>query len=67
MTAINHHLPDDLLIAAYAAGSLAQPFALVVAAHVSLCLECRATFEAHQAAGGAVLEAAADRSPIGHP
>lgn len=55
MTAITHHNPDALL-AAYAAGSLPQPFALVVAAHVSLCLECRATLEAHQAVGGAVLE-----------
>ena len=56
MTEISHHVPDALL-AAYAVGSLPHPFALVVAAHVSLCLECRAGFEAHQAAGGAVLEA----------
>lgn len=56
MTAITHHTPDALL-AAYAVGSLPQPFALVVATHISLCLECRAEFEAHQAAGGALLEA----------
>ena len=55
MTAITHHIPDDTL-AAYAAGRLPQPYALVVAAHVSLCLECRAGYEAHQAIGGAVLE-----------
>lgn len=55
MTAINHHTPDTIL-AAYAVGSLPQPYALVVAAHISLCLECRAAYEAHQAAGGAVLE-----------
>jgi len=55
MTAISHHTPDALL-AAYAAGSLPQPFALVVAAHISMCLECRAAFEAHQSAGGVVLE-----------
>lgn len=55
MTAITHHIPDPLL-AAYAAGTLPQPFALVVAAHISLCLECRAAFEAHQAVGGIVLE-----------
>lgn len=61
MTAINHHTPDALL-AAYAAGSLPRPYALVVAAHISLCLECRATFEAHQAAGGAVLDAVASES-----
>ncbi len=58
MTAITHHTPDALL-AAYAAGSLPQPYALVVAAHISLCLECRAAYEAHQAAGGAVLESVA--------
>jgi len=55
MTAITHHTSDAML-AAYAAGSLPQPYALVVAAHVSLCLECRAAFEAHQAVGGALLE-----------
>lgn len=56
MSAINHHIPDAML-AAYASGSLAQPFALVVAAHVSICRECRAGLSAHQSAGGAVLEA----------
>ena len=55
MTDMTHHTPDALL-AAYAAGTLPQPFALVVAAHISLCLKCRAGFEAHQAIGGIVLE-----------
>lgn len=55
MSAITHHTPDALL-AAYAAGNLPQPFALVVAAHISLCLDCRAAYEAHLATGGAVLE-----------
>lgn len=58
MTAITHHTPDALL-AAYAAGSLPHPYALVVATHISLCLECRAAYEAHQAGGGAVLESVA--------
>lgn len=58
MTAINHHTPDALL-AAYASGSLAQPFAVVVAAHVSMCLECRAALLAHQTVGGAVMEVGA--------
>ncbi|SMX43161.1 ChrR family anti-sigma-E factor [Octadecabacter ascidiaceicola] len=56
MTAITHHTPDALL-AAYAAGNLPQPFALAVAAHISLCLDCRAAHEAHLVSGGAVLEA----------
>ncbi|MCR8726141.1 ChrR family anti-sigma-E factor [Frigidibacter sp. ROC022] len=55
MTAITHHIPDALL-AAYATGNLPQAYSLVVAAHVSLCLDCRATVEAHQAAGGVVLD-----------
>lgn len=55
MTAITHHIPDHVL-ASYAAGSLDYPFALVVAAHLSLCDSCRAGFEAHQLAGGVVLE-----------
>ncbi|OIQ31482.1 MAG: transcriptional regulator [Alphaproteobacteria bacterium MedPE-SWcel] len=58
MTAITHHTPDALL-AAYAAGSLPQPFALVVASHISLCLDCRAAYDAHQAAGGVVLDTVA--------
>ncbi|SDW61943.1 ChrR family anti-sigma-E factor [Litoreibacter albidus] len=56
MTAITHHTPDALM-AAYVAGSLEAPFALVIAAHISMCLECRASYEAHQAIGGSVLEA----------
>ncbi len=57
MTAITHHTPDALL-AAYAAGALEHPYAMVVATHISMCLDCRAAFEAHQAVGGAVLETA---------
>jgi putative transcriptional regulator len=55
MTAITHHTPDAML-AAYSSGSLPLPYALVVAAHISLCQECRAALGAHQAAGGAVLD-----------
>tara|TARA_R110002124_G_scaffold176026_1_gene343931 strand:+ start:22042 stop:22677 length:636 start_codon:yes stop_codon:yes gene_type:complete len=57
MTDITHHTSDAML-AAYASGNLPHPFALVVAAHVSLCLDCRAALEAHQAVGGALLDAA---------
>lgn len=55
MSAINHHTPDAML-AAYAAGTLPHPFAVVVASHVSLCPQCRAALEAHQHVGGVVLE-----------
>jgi len=55
MTAITHHTPDAML-AAYSSGNLPQPYALVVAAHISLCQECRAALEAHHVVGGAVLD-----------
>ncbi|HKL56043.1 MAG: ChrR family anti-sigma-E factor [Roseovarius sp.] len=57
MKPISHHIPDAML-AAYAAGNLPYPFAMVIASHVSLCLECRAALEAHQGIGGALLESA---------
>lgn len=53
---INHHIPDALLLD-YASGRLSEPFALVVATHVSMCDECRARLEAHEVAGGALIEA----------
>ena len=56
MVTITHHVPEELLLA-YTSGSLPQPYALVVAAHISLCDDCRAAYEAHQAAGGVLLEA----------
>ncbi len=55
MTTITHHIPEHL-IRAYAAGSLPHGFALVVAAHASVCDECRARLEAEELAGGEVLE-----------
>lgn len=55
MRPINHHTPDAML-AAYAAGSLPHPFAVVVASHISLCEQCRAALGAHQSMGGVVLE-----------
>lgn len=60
MRNINHHI-DDRLLAAYSAGSLAAPYSLVVAAHVSMCDECRARLGAHDTTGGAVME---DLQPI---
>ncbi len=56
MSAISHHLPDGML-QAYAAGSLPHAFSVVVAAHVSMCAECRAAVEAHENVGGALVEA----------
>ena len=61
MTEPAHHAPDPML-AACAAGGLPYPFAVAIAAHVSLCDECRARLEAHQVVGGLVLE---DLAPVG--
>jgi putative transcriptional regulator len=51
---IKHHLTDDILMG-YAAGSLPEAFNLMVAAHVSLCDECRALAESFDAIGGEML------------
>ena len=59
MTQIAHHIPDEILTA-YAAGSLPQPHAVVVAAHISMCDTCRAALAAHHAVGGALLETGAE-------
>ncbi|MFQ8433259.1 ChrR family anti-sigma-E factor [Amaricoccus sp. W119] len=61
MTEPTHHVPDAML-AAYAAGSLATPFAALVATHVTLCDECRARLDAHHALAGLVLD---DLAPAG--
>ncbi|MGH1459967.1 MAG: ChrR family anti-sigma-E factor [Paracoccaceae bacterium] len=52
---IKHHL-DDALLMGYAAGSLPEAFNLVIAAHVSMCDDCRARAHSFDALGGAVLE-----------
>lgn len=54
MTGMTHHIPDNLLIA-YASGALPAPYALVVAAHVSMCDDARARLEAHNTVGGALI------------
>ena len=52
---IRHHLTDDILMG-YSTGGLSEAFSLMVAAHVSLCDECRARLDAFDSIGGAVLE-----------
>ncbi|WP_420326932.1 ChrR family anti-sigma-E factor [Mameliella sp.] len=55
MTTIRHHLTDDLIMG-YSAGTLPEAVNLIIATHVSLCDDCRAAVEAHDALGGAVLD-----------
>ncbi|MGC1496127.1 MAG: ChrR family anti-sigma-E factor [Sulfitobacter sp.] len=52
---IRHHLDDNTLMA-YAAGTLPEAVNLVVAAHVSLCDECRASVEGYDAVGGILMD-----------
>lgn len=60
MQPIAHHISDDLLDA-YALGALPHAFAVVVAAHLSLCDTCRARAEAIDMVGGALLD---DLDPV---
>jgi putative transcriptional regulator len=55
MTEINHHLTDSLLMA-YSAGTLPEAFSLAVAAHISMCDECRARLASFDSVGGALME-----------
>jgi len=55
---IKHHLNDAILMA-YSAGTLPEAFNLMVAAHLSLCDECRARAEAFDTLGGEVLDSGA--------
>jgi len=52
---IKHHLSDALLMA-YSAGNLPEAFSLTVAAHISMCDECRARLGAFDTVGGALME-----------
>ena len=50
-----HHPGEDLLIS-YAAGTIEEPVALLIATHLALCPRCRAEVERLEAVGGALLE-----------
>lgn len=53
--AINHHIPDDILLA-YSAGTLPEAINLIVASHISMCDVCRAQLCSFDEIGGALLE-----------
>lgn len=52
---IKHHLSDALLMA-YSAGTLPEAFSLTVAAHISMCDDCRARLGAFDTLGGALID-----------
>lgn len=50
-----HHIPPELLLD-YAAGSLGEPWALVVACHLAYCPACRQAMGEIEAMGGSLLD-----------
>ena len=53
---IAHH-PDRATLMSYAAGSLDEAFATVVATHLASCAECRSQLRETEEIGGNLLEA----------
>lgn len=51
---IRHH-PDPATLVSYAAGTLAEPLAAVVAGHVSMCSHCRAEVRDLEILGGVMM------------
>lgn len=60
---VRHHPAEDLLID-YATGALGEAEGLVVATHLALCPDCRASVAAFEAMGGAMLDGIAPE-PVG--
>lgn len=58
---IRHH-PDDATLMSFAAGSLPQAFAVVVATHVGMCPRCRRELAMLEAFGGALIDTLASTS-----
>lgn len=54
---ISHH-PDDATLMGFAAGTLSEPFAILVASHLELCGKCRSACRTMADLGAAVMEAA---------
>ena len=50
----NHH-PDDAVLADYVSGALRPAFAVVVAAHLESCTQCREGLKSLEALGGAMI------------
>jgi putative transcriptional regulator len=52
-----HHHPSEATVLAYAAGTLPEPHARVLAVHAARCPQCRAALRRAESLGGALLEA----------
>jgi len=51
-----HHHPDEGFLLDYATGVMAEPLAVVIACHLTLCPCCRTTVAQMEHVGGALLE-----------
>ncbi len=63
--AITHH-PDGATLMSFAAATLAEPLAAVVACHLHMCPRCRAEVADLEELGAAVMMTSAAASDIGH-
>jgi putative transcriptional regulator len=54
---MSRHHPKNETLAEFAAGTLDEGRSVVVAAHLSMCAECRGVVSAFEAVGGRMLEA----------
>ncbi|MCG8594546.1 MAG: ChrR family anti-sigma-E factor [Kiloniellales bacterium] len=57
---MSHHHPSEEMLLSYAAGSMSEPLALLVATHLALCPQCRHEVAAYEMLAGEELE---DQSP----
>ncbi len=60
-TVIRHH-PDSTTLLSYAAATIAEPLAAVVAAHLSMCPRCRAEVADLELLGSAIMLSSPGRS-----
>jgi putative transcriptional regulator len=59
-----HHHPAEEFLLQYASGQATEPFALLVATHLSQCPDCRAIVAQAEAIGGALLDALPVEAPV---
>ncbi len=59
MSSLIHRHPDDATLMSFAAGTLAEPLAAVVAAHVTMCTHCRAEVADMELIGAVLMTASA--------
>ena len=55
---ITHH-PEDATLMGFAAGTLSEPFSIIVAAHLEMCAACRANVRTLTALGAVAMQGSA--------